>query len=301
MKLLTIGVGRRGAEISSLLHRKGAKVNRIPLFRCYAILSSVDDVAEIKLKERNKFYIPKRLDVVGVINEILSRYEIHEGAVIITHMNRYDVETALEVCRKLRDVFEDPIMILGVVGSIEDSGEFRCFVRSLKDVSNVLILTREDKINETVNAFNVIARVGEIDLRKKVAGEVVVDTSDFFNAVLSEGFTVVGYAKRNIPFFRFFMKRSHLLAIRTQRMLDMVREAIENLSFEGDVNSAKSSLIVFAGNPNEITMDGLFSCIDFVEGLNSEMVIRYGDYPIPNARFISSVVLFSGLRRFRLD
>jgi len=301
MRLLTIGIGRKGAEISSLLYKKGVKVNRIPLFRCYAILSDVSDIARIRLDEKNKFYIPGSLDVTGVINEILNRYEINEGAILITNLNRFDVEITTKVGEKLKDVFEDPIMVLGVVRSIEDSGEFRRMVRLLKKVSNVLMLVREDKIVESIEALNVIARVGEIDLRRRVAGEVVIDTSDFFNSVLCEGFTVLGYAVRKLPLFRFFPKRSHLLAIRTKRMLDMVKEAIDNLSFEGDVESAKSSLIVFAGNPNEITMDGLFSCINFIESLNRDMVIRYGDYPIPNARFLSSVVLFSGLRRFKFD
>ena len=302
MRLLTIGVGTKGGEISSFLYRKGVKVNKIPLFRCYAVLSSVDDVSRIKLDERNKFYLPKSLDVTGVMNEILSRYEIYEGTMLVTSLdNEYDVKLTFEFGKRLRDVFEDPIMILGVVGSIKDSGEFRNRIRALKKVSNVLMLTKEDKIEETLEALKVIAMVGEVDLKKRVAGEVVVDTSDFFNAVVSDGFTVVGYARRNIPFFRFFMKRSQLLAIRTQRMLEMVKEAVRNLSFEGDVESANSALIVFAGNPDEITMDGLFSCINFVESLNRDMAIRYGDYPIPNARFVSSVVLFSGLRRFKLD
>lgn len=302
MRLLTIGVGTKGGEISSFLYRKGVKVNKIPLFRCYAILSSVDDINRIKLDEKNKFYLPKSLDVTGVMNEILSRYEIYEGAMLITSLdNEYDVNLTFELGKRLRDVFEDPIIILGVVGGIKDSGEFRSRVRTLKRVSNVLMLTRGDKIEDTLEALNVIARVGEVDLKKRVAGEVVVDTSDFFNAVVSDGFTVLGHARKNLPFFRFFMKRSQLLAIRTQRMLEMVREAVRNLSFEGDVESANSALIVFAGNPDEITMDGLFSCINFIESLNRDMVVRYGDYPIPNARFVSSVVLFSGLRRFKLD
>ncbi|WP_457550135.1 cell division protein [Archaeoglobus sp.] len=302
MRLLTIGVGTKGAEVSSLLHRKGVKVNRIPLFRCYAVLDDVDEVGKLKLNEKNKFYLPKSSDVTGIVNEIMSRYEIHEGAMLITSIKEEDVNVTVELGSRLKEILDDPVMILGILDLKEtDSGELRGKIKKLKDSSDYLILTKDENVNECVEALNVLARVGEIDLRRRIAGEVVVDTSDLFNALTKDGFTVLGQSKRNIPLFKFFMKRSQLLALRTQRMVDMVRDAVRNLSFDGDIRSAKSSLIVFAGNPDEITMDGLFASISFVEGLNEDMVVRYGDYPIPRARFVSVVVLFSGLRKIKFD
>ncbi|ADB57466.1 FtsZ/tubulin family protein [Archaeoglobus profundus] len=302
MRLLTIGVGTKGAEISSLLYKRGVKVNRIPLFRCYAVLNNLNDVSKIKLDEKNKFYLPKNSDVTGIINEIMSRYEIHEGAMLITSIKEEDFNVTIELSRKLREVLDDPVMVLGVLSLKNvDSGELRRRIKSLKEFSDYLLLTREESVNETVEALNILARVGEIDLKRRVAGEVVVDTSDLFNALARDGFTVLGQSKRSIPIFKFFMKRSQLLALRTQRMVEMVKDAVRNLSFNGDIESAKSSLIVFAGNPDEITMDGLFASISFVESLNDGMVVRYGDYPIPRARFLSTVVLFSGLRKIKFD
>ncbi|WP_456327921.1 cell division protein [Archaeoglobus sp.] len=302
MRLLTIGVGTKGAEISSLLHKKGVKVNRIPLFRCYAILNDIEHVGRVKLNERNKFYLPKNSDVTGVINEIMSRYEIHEGAMLITSVSEEDVNVTVELSRKLREILDDPVMVLCVLSLKDvDSGELRNRIRRLKEFSDYLILTREESVNGCVEALNVLARVGEIDLKRRIAGEVVVDTSDLFNALTRDGFTVLGQSKRSVPIFKFFMKRSQLLALRTQRMVEMVKDAVRNLSFDGDIESAKSSLIVFAGNPDEITMDGLFASISFVESLNEDMVVRYGDYPIPKARFVSVVVLFSGLRKIKFD
>ncbi len=301
MRILTVGVGLKGGEISSLLHRKGAKVNRAKLFRCYAILNRLEDVKKVKIDEENKFFLPRSLDVTGVFNEILSRYEIYEGAMIVTSFKNEDVKVAVEVCKKLKGVFEDPIIVLGVLNTNDLSGEVREKMKALKEFSDYMILTREERVDETVEALNVLARVGEIDLKRRLAGEVVVDTSDLFNALSREGFTILGHAKRNVPLFKFFMKRSQLLALRTQRMIDLVRSAVENTSFEGDVETAKSALIVFSGNPEEITMDGLFASIRLVESLNESMVVRYGDYPIPNSRFVSAVVLFSGIRRVKFD
>jgi cell division GTPase FtsZ len=74
---------------------------------------------------------------------------------------------------------------------------------------------------------------------------------------------------------------------------------MKNLSINGDIEDAKSALLLFAGNPNEITMEGLFSSIALIENLNKNIVIRYGDYPIVGSRKIASVVLFSGIKRLR--
>jgi cell division GTPase FtsZ len=305
MRLLTIGIGKSGAEISSLLYRKGAKVNKIPLFRCYAILNSVEDVGRLKLDEKNKFFLPRvRQDVTGILNEILSRYEIHEGSMLITSLaDDYDVNITAEVGKNLMGVSDDPVIILALMPSLGDtnSSEIRDRIRTLKKASTVLLLANEGKADDIVEALNVLARVGEIDLKKNVAGEVVVDTSDVFNALVRDGFSIFGVSRRSLPMFRFFAKRSQILAERTQRMIDMVKEAVNNLSVNGDINTAKSSLIVFAGNPDEITMDGLFACIEYIENINDEIVVRYGDYPIPKAKFLSAVVLFSGITRFKLD
>jgi len=308
MKLLTIGVGKKGAEISSLLAKKGIKVNRIPLFRCYAITNSLEDLKSIRLSQKNKFWLMSsdKIDVRSILNEILSRYEIHEGSLIITSLDdEFGVKTAIEFGRRLMDYSEDPVIGLGIVPNSFPPEKLRQSIRSFRKAVKVLMLVEEGKLGGVVDALNIVARVGEIDLKKKVAGEVVIDTSDVFNAITCEGFSVFGFSKRNLPLswlYKVLLRReSELVAVRTQRMIEMVEEALSNLSVRGDLETAKSALIVFAGNPNEITMDGMFSCIEKVESLNENIVVRYGDYPIPRSTFISVVVMLAGMTRFRID
>jgi len=306
MRLLTIGIGARGGKFLSLLDKKSLRVNKMPLFRCYAILNDVEEVGKVKINDNNKFFLPKkdRLDVTGVLNEILSRYEVYEGSMLVTSLgDEFDVLVTAEVGKSLLNVFDDPVITLGILPSFEEvnSSDLRDRIRILKEASNVLLLVEEDKAEQSVEALNILARVGEIDIKKRIAGEVVVDTSDVFNALVKDGFSVFGVSKRSLPMFRFFSKRSTLMAERTQRMIDMVNEAVKNLSLNGDISSAKSSLIVFAGNPDEITMEGLFSCIEYIESLNDEIIVRYGDCPIPNAKYVCVAVLFSGITRFNLD
>ncbi len=311
MKLLTIGVGKKGAELSSLLARKGVKVNGIPLFRCYAITNSLEDLKSIKLNQKNKFWLmvkDNRVDVRSVLNEILGRYEIHEGSLIITSLDdEFGVLTAVEFGKRLMKYSEDPVIGLGIVPPFDKIGPgvLKQRIRMLKDAVRVLMLTEEGKVGPNlIEALNIIARVGEIDLKKRVAGEVVIDTSDVFNAITCDGFSVLGFSKRRLPIswlYKVLLRReSELIAVRTQRMVEMTEEALQNLSVHGDVETAKSALIVFAGNPNEITMDGMFSCIERIEGLNEGIVVRYGDYPIPRAPYISVVILLAGITRFKL-
>ena len=142
-----------------------------------------------------------------------------------------------------------------------------------------------------------------MDIKRRITGEVVVDTSDVFNSLVKDGFSVLGYSSRKLPFSWFkrvlLAGKSELKGWRTKRMIDMVQEAMENLSIQGDIEDAKSALLVFSGNPNEITMDGLFSCISLIERINSKILVRYGDYPIARSTNLSVVLLFSGIRRFK--
>jgi cell division GTPase FtsZ len=121
---------------------------------------------------------------------------------------------------------------------------------------------------------------------------------------MCEGFSVFGFAERSLPITWLYKvllrKESELVAVRTQRMVEMLEDALQNLSVNGDVETAKSALIVFAGNPNEITMDGMFSCIERIENLNDSIIVRYGDYPIPRSPYISVVLLLAGITRFKI-
>ena len=307
MKLLTIGVGKDGAEVSSLLAKKGVKVNRVPLFRCYAVTDKLEELKDIKLSQKNKFWIMSG-NVRSVLNEILGRYEIHEGSLIIASLMREsDVRIAVEFGRRLMEYSDDPVIGLGIIPPLErvDFSELKERLRLFKKGVRVLMLVDSSRIDERlVEAMNVVARVGEIDLRRRIAGEVVIDTSDVFNALTFGGFSVFGFAKRRLPLTWLtkvlLRRRSELIAFRTQRMVEMVEEALRNLSVKADLSTAKSGLIVFAGNPNEITMDGMFSCIDVVERINEDIVVRYGDYPIPRAPFVSVVVFLAGMKGFKL-
>jgi len=309
MRLLTIGIGKNGAEVSSLLARKGAKVNKVQLFKCYGIVHKVEDLRCIRLNEENKFYlIPnERIDVTGVLNEILSRYEIYEGSLLITSIDvEENVITTVEVGKYLATYLEDPIIGLIIIPPLNDVdiGEFRRRVNRLKKVIDVLIFIEKSKVTPDylVEAMNILGRIGEIDLKKRIIGEVVVDTSDIFNTLLGKGFSIFGFAKRKIlPWWlRIILNKSELKALKTRRMIELVKDAMKNLSIQADIKSASKALLIFSGDPNEITMDGLLSSVEIIERLNDKIVVRYGEYYMPRAQHLYSVLLFSGLTKLTL-
>lgn len=308
MRLLTIGAGLRGAKIVENLHKKGVKVNRVSLFKCFAVLNNEEHFRKISLKEDRKFYVHGlRGDVSGFVNRITSLYEIFEGNLVVTSLeDDFGYLTSIELCEKLKRTTDDLVIALALVPQLDTSsiGEIKKRIRSLRESADVLMLFEGDVgvDQKILKVMNLISLAGEIDLKKKIAGEVVVDTSDVFNALKGDGFAIAGIAERKIPFdFKslIFRRDSELKAQRTRRMIELTEEALKNVSINGDVESSKSALLLFAGKPEEITMEGLFHSISMIENLNRDIIVRYGDYPIPGMRKLAAVLIFSGIRRFR--
>jgi hypothetical protein len=311
MKLLTIGSGDRGAIIADMLAKYGVKVNRVPLFKCYAVSNEVELLKSLKsIQEWKRFHIWGEIlnskDVRGIINTIFARYELFEGLLLTTSLEEeFGFLLSVELGKKLKEICEEPVLALGTLPPLSNHfelGELRERIKRLRRAVDVLILAEEGRnTNATIlNSLNILAMIGEIDLKKKVVGEVVVDTSDILNSLKKDGVSVVGISKRKLPLGWNWLKKLiygeeyEIKGLRTQRMIEMFREAVENLSVGVDLKTAKSALLVFSGRADQITMDGTFSCISMLEKMNPDLEIRYGDYPTRSNK-LSAVVLFSGI------
>lgn len=302
MRLLTIGIGLRGAKIAENFFKRGVKVNRVPLFKCFALLGDEAQMKSVAIKDDRKFYIHSKKGVLGFLNSITKIYEIWEGALVVFSLeDDYAFEIALEVNERIREIFEDPIITLPLIPTLGevDVLELKKKLLELKKRSDVLLLYEGNVgVDEKIlQSMNLLAFAGEVDLKRRVAGEVVVDTSDVFNALKSDGFSILGFAEQKIP-FEILRKKSELKALRTKRMIELFDKALENLSISGKIDDAKSSLILFTGPKEEITMEGLFEVISKVERINSEIEVRYGDCPM-QSRKVSLVLLFSGIKAIK--
>ncbi|NHW23039.1 MAG: cell division protein [Archaeoglobales archaeon] len=306
MRLLTVGIGLRGAKITELFYKHGVRVNRSPLFKCFAILSDELQIRSVSIDDDRKYYVGDRRGIPGFINALTRHYEIWEGNLVITSLeDDFAFDVSVEFCERLKAFSEDPIIYLTLIPSLGavDVSEIKKKMRKIQKVSDIILVFegKADSDAKIFDAMNMLALAGEVDIKKRVAGEVVVDTSDIFNALKSDGFSVVGFAEQKVS-FDFFKKASELKAVRTRRILEMLDQAMNNLSINTELEKAKSALLLFCGPKEEVTMEGIFEAISRVEKLNKDIIIRYGDCPIPPAlltKKIAVVVLFSGLKSFK--
>ncbi len=309
MRLLTIGSGTRGSVIADRIAKKSARVNKVKLFKCYAIANDIETLRDLKgIPEGDRFHIavPRAgADVGGIVNSIMERPEIFEGSLIISSLDEdFSYFLGMELAEKVRESMEDPIIGLVTLTIGGEIAEIRRRIKEFRKKVDILILFQEyEGIEEKiVESMNLISLVGEVDIKKGRTGEVVVDTSDVFNSLMKPGISAIGCASRKLPHplvKKLFMRKEYQIkGVRAQRMVDMLREAHENLSIGIDEESAKSALFVFTGDPEEITMDGIFSCISILESLSPEIEVRYGDYPC-KTRELSVVLLYSGVTRLK--
>ncbi|MCS7121477.1 MAG: cell division protein [Archaeoglobaceae archaeon] len=302
MRLLTLGIGIRGAKIVEMLSRKGPKVNKIPLFKPFVLLNDVDALKSIALPEDRKIFILN--DSTGAIASATNLHEISEGnLIIISFEDEFAYKTALEVVGKLKEMTEEYTVVVGIVPKIVAPNiiEIKEKIRNIRELCDVLFLfSGTFQTDEFMfKSLSLLALAGEVDLKRREAGEVVIDTSDIFNSLKGEGFSVIGYAERNLPFYYFGRSRSELKALRTRRMLDLLNEAMKNLSIEAEISEAKSALILFASKAEEITMEGIFSAVSRIEKLNDNIVVRYGDCPMKTNK-LHLILLFSGIKKLIL-
>lgn len=313
MKLLTIGAGR-ASRIADIFASKGARVNNVNLFKTFAIVQSIESLKSLRhVEDKHRFYAVYRdgdVDIRSAFNNILSFNELFEASLVLCDLqDEFSYYTTLKLSEELYRTTEEPKLCLALSPPLENAANVNLTFMRIKSLLNAydglfLFEMRDGFEDMLVKAFNVLSLVGEIDVRKRVSGEVVVDTSDFLNSLSGEGITVVAFSREVLPLkiFRRLKRRSYseTVAERTERMVRMFDSSLNNTSARGDLSSAKKALIVFSGDPDEITMDGIFECIKAVERMNPEMLVRYGDYPVPNARELNVVTLFSGIKKFRL-
>lgn len=313
MKLLTIGTGK-ASGIADLFASRGARVNQVNLFKTFALVGNLEDLNNLKnIDDKRRFYAVNRgenIDVRSAFNSILSFNELYEASMVIVDLeDDFSFYSGLEVAERLGEVTEEPRLCLAVAPEMDYAEKIAVALmrikRLLKTFDYLFLFEKRDGYLDTlIKTFNVLSLVGEVDARKKMSGEVVVDTSDFLNSLSRNGISVAGMASEILSFklIRRMIERrsSALIARRTERILNLLDNALKNISARAQLDDAEKALIVFSGDPDEVTMDGMFECIKTIEQMNPEILVRYGDYPVPNSREINLVTVFSGIKKFRL-
>jgi len=318
MRLLTIGTGNRGAAIADLMAKNGVKVNKVPLFKCCAISNELELLKTLKaIKKEDMFHIFGNLDhrdLGSILNTIYSKHEIFEGALIFTSLDEeFGFSTSVQLSKKIGEITNDPIIALGTIPYIHEANLMilKERIKELRRVTDILILFEEQESTNDliIDSLNVISMVGEMDIKKKGTGEVVVDTSDVLNSMKKNGVSIISAAQMKLPpsVLRKVVYRDEekIKGLKTSRMIELFQNAVKRKSIGVDIKNATSALIIFSGDPEEMTMDGFFSCIKILEEKNPELEIRYGDHPVRSIPILSNslsvVLIFSGIKKLKFN
>ncbi|MCU4753636.1 tubulin/FtsZ family protein [Halobacteria archaeon AArc-curdl1] len=225
------------------------------------------------------------------------------------------------LAKHLDRIYTEPVYGLGILPGMDEGGiytlnaarSFRTFVR---EVDSLLVFDNDawrrmgesvgdsyDRTNrEIAERFGRLFAAGEVNEDDDVA-ESVVDSSEIINT-LSGGIATVGYATEPLN-----TSGGGLLSrvtgdspstpdetTSTNRMTSLIRKAtLGRLTLPCDVSSAERGLVVATGPSESLSRKGIERGRTWLEEETASMEIRGGDYPIPDAGEVGSIVLLSGV------
>ena len=135
------------------------------------------------------------------------------------------------------------------------------------------------KINtQVVEPFYNLLCAGE-EKKPKYIGSRILDAGDIIQTL--SGWTVIGYGKTKIPFFRFPFGTSDFRekAGETEKGTQVMNDAISELSLKCNPSDAKKALYLLCAPPEEMNMTMINEMGTSIKRIATEAIIRSGDYP----------------------
>jgi cell division GTPase FtsZ len=135
------------------------------------------------------------------------------------------------------------------------------------------------KINTfVVEPFYNLLCAGE-EKKPKYIGAKIVDAGDIIQTLV--GWTVIGYGKSQLPFFKSPFKTTHFRekTSESRRGVQAMNDAINELSLKCHPTDAKRALYLISAPPEEMDMNLINEIGSSLKRIASEAIIRSGDYP----------------------
>jgi len=223
----------------------------------------------------------------------------------------------------LQTIYTEPVFGLGILPAAAEGGlytlnaarSFRTFVR---EVDNLLVFDNDawrktgesmrggfERINQEIaRRFGILFGAGAVDA-SDVVGESVVDASDIINTLSGGGVSTVGYAREavetstgsSIPLLGDDSDSAGGTET-TNRVTSLVRKAaLGRLTLPCKLQGAERSLLVLSGPPEHLDRKGIERGRAWLEAETGSMEVRGGDYPLPSADHVASVVLLAGVHQ----
>ncbi len=148
------------------------------------------------------------------------------------------------------------------------------------------------KINElVVEPFYDLLCVGE-EKKSKHIGARLLDAGDIMQTL--SGWTTLGYGKLQLPLIKlpFGWKPDFMGKMtETHNGIHAMDEAMSELSLECNPKDSSRALYLLSAPVSEMNMDMVKELGDYLSGIASEAIIRYGDYPTRERKLTITVIL----------
>ncbi|MEE8471052.1 MAG: tubulin/FtsZ family protein [Dehalococcoidia bacterium] len=220
------------------------------------------------------------------------------------------------IVSKLKQVYDEPVYAIGVIPS-EDEGQLMSLnasecLEELDGVADGILLfdndvwKKEGRSLETsysmmnyelIKPLPLLLGAGETE--NKSVGIKVIDASDIMASW--SGFAYIGYSELKAVStsdkFRFFKKKRNSIdeLSPAMRCYTVIRNAATlRLTGEADIHEARKALMIIAGPPDELNMEGFSHAKNWLENAIATSEVRGGDFPIRGWDSVAGVVLLSG-------
>lgn len=148
------------------------------------------------------------------------------------------------------------------------------------------------KINELiVEPFYDLLCAGE-EKKVKHIGARLLDAGDIIQTLA--GWTILGYGKSQLPLLRLPFERVRNFRGKSTEIhkgIQAMDSAISELSLECSSRDSSRALYLLSAPAREMNMDLVKELGDYLKGVASEAIIRYGDYPRGGGALTITVVL----------
>jgi cell division GTPase FtsZ len=222
------------------------------------------------------------------------------------------------IARELSRIYEEPVYGLGVLPDKEEGGIYqlnaaRSFVTFVNEVDNLLVFDNaawrrggesvrvayEYTNGQLAQRLDTLLSAGQ---PRTEAAESVVDSSEIINTFAAGGVSTIGYASADLQrahgglLAQFSSKRPADTGDPVSRILTTTRQAtLGRLTLPCEISSAERALLVVAGPPDVLDRRGIERAIGWLEEQTGTMEVRGGDYPLPRASKLTTLVLLSGV------
>ena len=206
------------------------------------------------------------------------------------------------LARRLKEIYEIPIYVLGVLPSTEESNLAQVNAgRSLKTIADTADATliidngawksTGESLTEGFEQINkqIAKRIGLLLAAGEVSGgiaESVVDSSEVINTLRTGGIAAIGYNQ---------VQAAESTEDNINTAMTATRSALlSGLSLTGET-TAESALHVITGKPDRISRKGVEQSRRWLEEKTGSMEVRGGDFPTDSEQ-IGALVVLGGIQ-----